>query len=460
MRNDRVEGLASSLRAGWQLPLTIAALGILFRLVWVMVKMPGHYATGEVAHVAVAFARTGILADPFQPGQGPTAHVMPIPPIYAGLIYRLLGIRTAPAEFVLAAIASTLVVGSLLFLFVIFGYAGMPRRTRLIALTFGCLAPVNFLLEAVEFRIWEGALATFTAFGFIAAMLTIGQREQVGWGRLTLLTALAALVFFISPPLGLGCYLCALLWCRDRFQPRQMAAIAGIAAATLVLTLAPWTLRNRAVLHHDIVLRSNAGLELAIGNYPGEFEARDPAAAFRHRLAAIHPMVSERAFKAMQAAGGEIDYAKQLGAQATAWIAAHPAEFLTLYLWHGVQFLFPPAWFWNIYLDHGTDIYAKAFIEWLVSFAALLGLGLAMAEAPGRYREIAILFVTTVAVYAAVQPVPRYGYLIWGMSIYLAAHAVASVSLWLVAQRRADELDFGAVLRPGALLRASRRGER
>lgn len=95
-----------------------------------------------------------------------------------------------------------------------------------------------------------------------------------------------------------------------------------IAASALALVFAPWALRNKAMLGEPVLLRSNAGLELAVAYHPAAAAAT--AATMRHvffdRLVEIHPFQSRAAFAVMQRAGGEISYARKLGSEATACI--------------------------------------------------------------------------------------------------------------------------------------------
>ena len=59
--------------------------------------------------VARAYAETGRLADAYGPGSGLTAHVTPIMPILAGLVYRLTGVGTPAGAAALTLISIVLV---------------------------------------------------------------------------------------------------------------------------------------------------------------------------------------------------------------------------------------------------------------------------------------------------------------------------------------------------------------
>nr|WP_295659073.1 hypothetical protein [Polymorphobacter sp.] len=419
----RAAGTAASFPRTW-VPAALLTAGLFWRLVFSAVVYPGRTATGEIANVAIAYARTGVLADAFVPGGGPTAHVLPIPPVFAGLVYRALGIRSASAEFVLELVAIALVLGSYWFLSLIFKEAGVGWRTRMWGLAVACLVPFNFFLETVDFRIWEGALATFTAFGFVVALLGAAGRPTFGGATIVGLALLAALVFFISPALGLACYLCAAIVAFERLPPRRIAAAAVVVVLALAAVITPWADRNARVMGAPVILRSNFGLELALAHHPAAV-ADDGLAVFRARLAEIHPNSNPPAFARLQAAGGEAAYAKALGAQAKSWIADHPFEFIKLSLRHLRQYFFPPAWLWHIYVARAGASTAKAMVCGLLSVAGLAGLALGLAQSPRAYRFVAILLLVPPLAYAIVQPVPRYRYLIFGVSLFLAVDLAA-----------------------------------
>ncbi|MGL4542705.1 MAG: hypothetical protein ACRCUI_09370 [Polymorphobacter sp.] len=424
MAADRLAGWRR-LAQHWLVPAGLLALGAAIRLA-LAARMPADtFARGEIANTAIAFAQTGVLADAYQVGQGPTAHVLPFPPIYAGLIYRALGIHSAPAEAVLTIIAVALALGSFALLYRSFGIMGTPRPLRLAALAFLCLLPLNSNLEIVVFRIWEGALAVCMASGYLLALLVLERRETVGWLAVAVMSVAAALLFFVSPPLGLAGYAGSLLLLIAKLPVRRWAGATALAIAGLALVITPWALRNQAVMGEALLLRSNFGLELALGNHPDAVTNPDQRQAMRDRLEVIHPYESKAAFAAMQAAGGEVAYARKLGDEAKAWIASDPRGFATLCVRHLQQFFFPPGWLWNIYSDKGM---ATGFKVW--SNAALSVLGLAGALVAGlvawrRYRFAILMLVLPVLPFIITQPVLRYRYIIFALSAYFAADLAA-----------------------------------
>ena len=421
---------------GWRyLPVLLLVVGAVMRLGWMVFLQPGGHASGEIANVAMAYSQTGVLADPFRPGQGPTAHVLPFPPLYAGLIYRNLGIRSFASELVLAISAISLVMFSYGCFYRAFALVGTSRNWRLTGLALLCMLPLNFQLEVEAFRIWEGGLSVALASLFLWALLTLERRPQLGWTAIAGMSALAAALFFVSPPLGLAGYIGSLLLLIKRLPLPHWPGAIAIAVVTLALFIAPWAWRNAVVMGEALPLRSNFGLELALANHPAALGTDDPRQVFMNRLKEIHPFESDRAFAAMVAAGGEISYARQLGDTAKTWIRHHPTGFARLCATHLRDYFFPPAWLWNIYSNDLRGTAIKLAINAALSIAALAGALAAGISAWRRYRFAIIMLMVPVLPYMIVQPVLRYRYIIYALSVFFAVDLAGRMAGWV--QRRA-----------------------
>lgn len=411
--------LRRNLVSGWQLPAALLLLGLALRMAWASVFMAGKHAQGEIVNTALAFARTGVLADAFQPGQGPTAHVLPLPPVYAGTIYRLFGIQSATSEMLLALSSSLLVVASFGLLYRAFGLMGTPRWLRLLALAFLCLAPMNINLEVLEFRIWDGGLSVFLAFAYLYALLRLERQAEIGWVAIAGMAFGAALLAFVHPGFGLAGYLCSLILMIEKLPARRWPGAALVAVAALGIVLTPWALRNQAQLGEPVLLRSNFGLELALANHPGAVNPADPRAVFRARMDELHPYWSKDAFARLKAQG-EVAYARGLGEEAKAWIAAHPGDFAAICLRHAREFFFPPTWQWHIWGGNSSASNAKSMLHSLLSALGLAGALVAVVAAPRRYRFAAIMLLVPVLPYLIVQPTLRYRYISYALTVFFA----------------------------------------
>ncbi len=384
---------------------------------------------GEAFNVARAFAETGTLADAFGRGEGPTAHLMPLQPLLAGTVYRVFGVLSPASDLILTGIATGFVLTAFWMLYRAFGELDAPPAGRLLALALLCLAPANTDLEVIWFRVWDGGMAIAAGALLLLTVLRADRAKRVSTGWFVALAGVAAVTFFISPPLGVAGYLCCVLLVVRRVEVRRWPAAAAIALAVLVVVLAPWTIRNAVVMGSPVVLRDNFGLELAQGNDPSLVDSRDSDGGAARVHLAIHPYVSRRAYAEMIAMGGEVAYSNVLKTRATTWIAAHPGDFARLTAHHLRQMLFPPPTMFGLF--PGIDMKAvevRLAIHWFVSLFGLAGIGYALAALDRRYRYAAIMGLVPMIPYLVVEPILRYRYLVFGVLTFFACDLLVRIA--------------------------------
>lgn len=409
--------------------MLLVAVGILERIAWNIVR-PGRGAGGEAMRVAVAVGSGRGFADAYRFGQGFTAHLLPISPGIAGLIYRLLGVRSTPAEIVLAAWSIGLAMATYLLLFRTFERLGTPRWARILGLAFACIAPTYIGQEAVDFRVWDGGLAACLAALFFS-LLTAALAEQrlrlerspVGSTRVLAAAAVCALAFFINPPLGAAMMLCAAVFAVRELPIGQSALATAVTAGVLALLITPWALRNERVLHAPIPLRSDAGLELAMANYPTALSPTNRRLQFLARLKAIHPSFNRDAYHQVRKEG-ELTYSRQLGARAARWMSAHPAEVGGLMLLHIRQTLTPQAWEFDVF-GRNLSPPLRAALADLASICGLLALASAIVSGRAGWGYLGIMLGAWVLATSLFQPVPRYTYLIYPFLVFCGADLIA-----------------------------------
>jgi hypothetical protein len=402
--------------------LVLTVLGVVLRLLWVHSNTVSLVALGEAVNVSRAFAETGTIADPFRSGQGATAHVMPLPMIVAGLVYRALGFDTPAANSVLTIWSMLQVFASFWFLYKAFGEAGAPLVARLAGFALLCLAPVNLPFETVYFRTWDGGLAVALSSLLLWLLLRADRAASVSLKHVAGLGLLAGLVMFISPPAGVAAYLCGALLLYRKVAPRRWPAAIAIVALAGVAVMTPWAVRNYQVFGRFIPLRDNFGLEFAQANYDGAVTRPDSLAEFSARHYAIHPYDSGPGYQRMLAAGGEPAYADALKVQTQAWVDVHPGDFAVLTGRHLGSMLFPPRWYFS---RVSRSTLPRLASHWLVSALGLLGIALAAARLRARYYYLIIGTLVPLLPYALVQPTLRYRYLIFALLVYFACDAVA-----------------------------------
>jgi hypothetical protein len=423
LSSRRVEAV---LQARWLVPLVIF-VGIALRTAWLALRRTIDHAGGEAVNAAVAFAQTGTLSDSFQLGQGPTAHLTPIPPLIAGVIYSAFGVMSFSSEFLLMLWSLGLTAFGSWYLFKAFEAAGTSRLALLLGLAGFWLLPMNFHLEVVMFRVWEGSLAAALAAYFIYRLIVADQQRDTGFTEIAWLSLVAAILFLVSPPLGLAGYAAALLL-MIRTQPsRRWISIMAAAAIALAVVLAPWTIRNERVMGTLIPLRSNFGLELAIANHPAAARGGDDKQIFLERMREVHPYTSRVAYGRLQQAGGEVAYAEKLGRETRDWIAQHPTDFARLSAKHVSQFFFPPAWFYAINDNSSQAVKIRQSILWALSLLGLAGVALVLMQRRRRFDYLVIMVLVPVLPYAITQPILRYRYLTYASMMFFAAIVIAAL---------------------------------
>jgi hypothetical protein len=405
--------------------ILIAGAGLAMRALWV--SQAGRLAptNSEMFYVSRTFAATGRLADAYGPGAGLTAHVTPIMPVYAGLVYRAFGLGSPAAEIVLIAAALILVGLSLWCLDRVMARLGTPAVARLAGLAAFILLPLNFSLEMQNFRVWEGAVATAGLSAFLLWVLQADGREvRIGWIEVALMAACGGAMALASPPVALAMYGCLglLVWRRRGF-PSVLGA-AAISAILLLLISYPWAVRNEGVFGEKVWSRTNFGFNFALGFHDAAVHPADPRKVFLDRLAVVDPFTSKTALAQLQAAGGEQAYSRLWTKRTMAWVSAHPVETLQIAGRHMAEFYLPPRWHWSIYGDNAAAVAPRQAITWAISLLAFLGLLLQLWRRDWRGLYLAAVLALPALPYVLAQPVLRYRYVISALLVFMAADFV------------------------------------
>lgn len=414
-------------------------IAVLFRLLWLW-QAGALWQTQdfrEASNAAIAYARTGTIADAFAPGQGPTAHMLPTMIFVAGSIHRIFGVESVMANLVLVGWALIqMLVGFLLWraIFVELKQDRAPLYAGLLVLA---ILPVCMPQEVGNFRYWEGGLAALLAGANLLCLLRIERASAWGWRTLGGIALLSAVTFFVSPSAGLAVDLCWGIFALRRFPLRRAAGFAMLSALALALLIAPWAIRNDRQLGHRILLRDDFGLEIALANYDGALSDDMPLATFQKRLIALHPSLHGPGLVAMRAAGGEYDYSAQLLSETRQWIALHPLDFVRLCLRHYRQFYFPDLWEFGATRWNSPEA-MPGYQAQIVAIFGTIGLIWSLLRRRRGYGWIALYYFAAGIVYAVVQPVPRYSYIIFGLQVFLAAGCVHDIMM-LVRRRFARE---------------------
>lgn len=421
----------------------LLACAFAWRILWLSRQSPDEFhLLGEATNVARSLAVQHRVADAFGPGTGLTAHINPVVPWIGSAVYSVTGVDSAASQWILSGLSILLCVGAALVYLAVAAVIGMPRWSRLTFLGLFALLPLYPKIETIEFRLWEGGLAVLLSAALLLLIVRSDRDGVLSTLRMLAAGVVAALLFFISPPLGIAGYAAACLLLIERGRLRDFAKAGIIAAAAGAAIIGPWTYRNWTVFHHVIPLRSNFGLEFALGTYPGAVTATGEAQTRHQRFNALHPLAQPDAVKFLREHGGEVAYSDQLGRSTWAWVGAHPLDFAKIATRHLVEFYLPPSDFWA---GGSRSTIIKQAVIWAISLVGLLGAVMAFAFWRDGSRYVALNALVPSLPYALVQPNLRYHYIVHFPLLLLAV----AVAAWLYQLRPGVNRRHMAKAQPG-----------
>jgi 4-amino-4-deoxy-L-arabinose transferase-like glycosyltransferase len=261
----------------------------------------------ESGNIAVSLATGHGFASPFRVDTGPTAWMTPIYPLLLSAIMKIFGVYTF-ASWV-AAVSFNIVVSSLACFPLFFAARRIGGAALAILATWLWAIFPNAILLSHE-SLWDTSLSAFLAALLLWATLSICQsskkRDWIAYGLLcgVALMTNAAILSVLAIVIGWA------VWRTRAFRE------AAFAVLVIVLCCVPWSLRNYAVFHAFIPLRSILGLQLWVGNNPQ---------AHVVWKGEQHP-IREEAERNRYVEMGEIAYMREKYSNATAYIFTHPAH--------------------------------------------------------------------------------------------------------------------------------------
>ncbi len=267
----------------------------------------------EVGQVARSLAEGRGYGSPLGIETGPTAWFTPVYPLLLAAVFKVFGVLSAQSSLAIRVLDSLFSALTCVPLF----YLG--RRLAGESLGIASAWIWAFLHSAVFFPVvwvWDTSLAALAVATLLWATYRVAETTRtgawIGYG------ALWAFVALINPSvLSLLPFLLLWgVWKATEVRAQRMR----LAAATLLMLaagLAPWQLRNGIVFGKPLMLRSNFGLELWLGNNP---QVPDSWTWW------LHPNddAGERErFRRM----GELPFMEEKQRLAVQFIREHPADF-------------------------------------------------------------------------------------------------------------------------------------
>jgi hypothetical protein len=227
---------------------------------------PGPVVFAEVDSVSRGFLRNGTLSDVFGSDTGPTAFVAPAIPMAVAGAYKILGVHTIGAAIAVRLLSVLALALTCALIPMLAHRSGFRAGSGAAAAWILAALPLNRYLETSAEGEHVLAALAIVLLGLALTRLRAGSWSPGCCGaEVGILSGAAALVSpVVLPVLGIsfgGAWVA-------RLAPRgRILASASLAAAACAVILAPWTVRNLYLLHTIVPVRSNFGLELALGNH-------------------------------------------------------------------------------------------------------------------------------------------------------------------------------------------------
>lgn len=258
----------------------------------------------EPGNIAYSLSAGKGFSSPFRADTGPTAWTTPVYPLLVAGIFRWFGVYTFPsyvAAVLLNTFFSTLASVPLFFSGRRIGGAGVAA----VAAWLWAVFP-NAILFTVS--IWDVSLSALLVATILWATLALptsrGWRPWLAYGLLWGLASMTNATLLLLLP----CLLGWLVYSTRRLAPAALAL--GIA----ILCCVPWTIRNYAVFHAFIPLRSVMGLQLWMGNNE-QTQGR--------WAGALHP-IDNSADRERYVQLGEVEYMEEKKREALRFMLADP----------------------------------------------------------------------------------------------------------------------------------------
>src|SRR5215470_6460453 len=219
----------------------------------------------EMGRIGRSIASGRGFSDPFTLPTGPTAWEPPLYPYLIAGVFRLTGIYTDLSAFILLSINSLFSALTSIPIFLIARKCFSEKVAVWTAWMWAVLPSVMFWSTR---WVWETSLAALLLALLFWLALKLEDLDGIlpwmGSGLLWGVAALTNLSLLSFMPVSL---LWAWYWRSKRGRP----SLAGVAFASVFFaaTVAPWLIRNYETFDRFILIRSNFGAELRLGNGPG-----------------------------------------------------------------------------------------------------------------------------------------------------------------------------------------------
>lgn len=369
-----------------------------------------HFQFGwEMGRLARSIAQGHGFGSPTDLDSGPSAWTAPVYPYILAAVFKLFGIYTPAAAWVILTFNSVFAALTCWTIFIVSDRIYGNAVARWSAWTW---AVFPYLIYWPVRVVWEASFSTFllTLALWLAIRITdSGQPKTRDWlvfGLLWGAIALTNTVLILLLPFFLGWMIFELPAVSQRLRG------AAICLGAFVLCLVPWTVRNYQAFGRFILIRDNLPLELYEANNNlssglwtrGEHPGNDPA--------------TMRRFQEL----GEIRFMDEEKRELQEFVGEHPERVLLFtlervwYFWAA-----PPQATMVAGYDFRIARHAQFFLAALFAFAGLV----LTLRRRNRYRWLLAPFLLIYPLpYYLVNPFPRYKHPIEAVMLILIVYVI------------------------------------
>jgi hypothetical protein len=402
-------------------PVAMVAAAFAIRILYLLLVLHGqpvpagnrYVIGGEVGSIAAALATGHGFSSPLSIESGPTAWSTPVFPLLLAACFKVFGVFSLESS---AAIRLLDVLFSAVACYPItlLGWRLFGKAVGTAAGWFWALFPKAVFFSVVW--VWDTSLAALLLAFSLLATYSVADRPNgktwLGYGALWGFATLVNAALLLLVP---GSLLYAAAKLRRRGQScwqRPAIAVVGLG-----LVLLPWVARNQLVFHGQVLLRSNFGLELWLGNNP------EVPVSWSWWLHPTESAQEKEAFLRL----GEVAYMREKKLAAIEFIKTHPADTLR-FQYH--RFMETWTGFGEPFLDIWRGANAKLRSELVLNYAltVLMLFGLLGARRSLSLDSLPLLNAIALfpVVYYVTHTTPRYRHPIDPMIVLLAAYAAVS----------------------------------
>jgi 4-amino-4-deoxy-L-arabinose transferase-like glycosyltransferase len=343
---------------------------------------------------------------------GPTAWFTPIFPYLVAGIFKIWGTYSHMSRIIIQVLSCAFASLTIIPIY------GIAKRTFGKGVAIGAAWTWVFLPTALYYPIiwvWDTSLLALIFSLIFWANLAMREKHGIlpwaGYGALWALGVLINPSILSLFPFFLGW----LVW-EARKAPLPWAKPVTAALLVFAICLVPWTIRNYRVFGKVIVLRSNFGLELWLGN---NLNATDTSAQWQHPSVNLEEAAK---YKRM----GEIAYMAEKQQEAFAYMRTHPGNTLNFifrrFVAHWLGFSGSPAEVWS-----EINLLGKSLIvlNVLLSVLCLLGALYAYRACQSEAFPFAMVLLIFPLIFYLTHASSRYRFPIDPIMLILAISAVA-----------------------------------